>query len=680
MAMVESHCLQGSHCCTLPGSVNSSPNNISNSSPSVGVDDVDDLFDSVVPSGMSTSARPSRILQSYTSLCCVLVVAVAVYTAWLVLSNSYQCHDNEGHSASPFWWYLVAHAGTWFWISLVAMASLFDITLGRKLPGAGQPFPMSTLRKATLCASGGAVVSGIGLYCWHVQGNRLHGAFVDIIGSKAIVMASVGLFGILATASMTIPWGSDVRSCKSFIEYMKRDGLAPVLFCCLWCFVWFGAEVCSQCFPWYSSFVSRHLPSILVPLAETAYVELYSVVFLPLLRLTFGCLERTFLRPCNRGDKDEAFSNAMRVISWVEILFEGFRWMYIRIVFSKAKLASLLLVSVYHSFVSFYAYLWKYSPHLTAARVAFWHSGGRTLPPWSRRFAGKPRLQKVVHYLTMVGKCADAVVASAFTSSYFVLSLESASVGNKAGPMRLAYNEPCTDFQNLKCVATLNVLNQRVMIAQPDAGHVITQPEATHVKDADVLSGGLAGGNLRAIALTTVWPLEMTEVVAAAMCSSESIADNQEDALWLGKEDAKETVCNSVRLANIHVCVLMLQQHIEMRLSLRHCMRFFSSLTLLSTNIILGAFDSHLVRDPVEKLSFSALRLWLFPLIMLLSDIVEAGCMRYTYRGWIFSDKAVQRWKKEIIRDKLFSLAYLCLLLHLSMSPTFGRHAMHFCT
>jgi hypothetical protein len=245
--------------------------------------------------------------------------------------------------------------------------------------------------------------------------------------------------------------------------------------------------------------------------------------------------------------------------------------------------------------------------------------------------------------------------------------------------MRLAYNKPCTDFVDLKCVATLNVLNQRVMIAQPDAGHVITQPEATHVKGTDVPSDGLVGGNLRAISLTRVWPLEMTEVVAAAMCSSESIADNQEDALWLGKEDAKETVCNSVRLANIHVCVLMLQQHIEMRLSLRHCMRFFSSLTLLSTNIILGAFDSHLVRDPVEKLSFSALRLWLFPLIMLLSDIIEAGCMRYTYCGWIFSDKAVQRWRALIMQDRVFALAYFFLLLHLSMSPAFGRHAMHFC-
>lgn len=610
-------------------------------------------FDSVVAGAPGRVAGQTNYsLGHRLGLVDLLVVGLIFYCTWLGVSTSFTCSDR---SRSPFWWYTIFHGGVWFWASLVGMVALFDISLARPPQAVGREYMLcvAVVGKASLCTAFGMILGSTGLYLWHVLGERLDAGLSVVIVSKAIIMASVGLSGVCFTFMLSFSASYAASGRSSVWSYLIHEGLCPVAICCSWCAVWLITEIASQCFPPFTQKLHELLPHAVVPVLEAAYVESFSVLVLPILRLLMGPLERHFLPPGNRGDRVQEFTFSMRVINWIDLLFEGFRWQYIRIIFDKASPVTIVAVTVYHMVVSIYTYYWKYCPHKMAARITYFHSDCKQPPAWSALLESRPILQKALLGLTQVGMTADLLSASIFSSTYFVLNLAPTAV-----PISFTGHKR-VETPGTRRIGTLTVLNHRFDIVQGEQ-------EGRSTEDK-------------------VWPLELTEFAAAGRLSTLKLEVPARDegpaegSRWLGREEAKRAIATSRHLGHAHMCVLSMQQHVEVRLRGRQCMRLFASLVLLGTNLTLAAFDSRLVRDPVGPLSASATHLWVCPLLMLFSDLFEAFCLWHTYQGWLFSYKAVRKWGQETFGDPVFLVAQLGVMLHVSMSPMFGRHTLRFC-
>jgi len=601
-------------------------------------------------------------------------VGTAVYAVWLATSSAVTCKDDE--SRSPFWWYVLFHAGIWFWLSLICMAAILDIILIRpqteqagtlgfneSFSDGGQAL-WKTLLKGTVCAAFGLCAGSLVLYKWHIVDDHKDGGLVPILVSRAIIMSCVGLFGV---ALLTCASYHRSSSTSSFQTYLRHEGIWPVVLCCMWCVVWLVSEVFSQCFQPFTKEMRRLLPSPIVPIVETAYVEFFSVIVLPGLRLLMGYFERYFLLPGNRGAGIDQFTLSTRAINWIDLLFEGFRWMYYRNVFAKVRPATLVISVLSHICVSIYTYYWKYSPHRTAARVAYFHSKSRVPPKWSKIFEERPELRKALRILVRMFRIADAMSSQMFSSTHFIMSLspEHATISFK-GSKTYAKTD-------LTCVATLTVLNHRFNIMQNTQDVPFPAPKPVPLEFTEFLASSASGSPDTDLA-------QAAAAAAAVEAGKGTVPGMPKTTCWLSDVDAKEAVSSSHELAHAHICCLSLQQHIELRLCSRQCMRLFSSLVLLWTNIVLGAFDSKLVKDPVGPLSESPVRLLVFPIVMLFSDIVEVCCMWQTYQGWLFSLTAVRQWRRKVVGDPLYLLAQLCIMFHVSMSPTFGRHTSNFCS
>jgi len=375
-----------------------------------------------------------------------------------------------------------------------------------------------------------------------------------------------------------------------------------------------------------------------------------------------GPLERHFLPPGNSGDGGEEFTFSIRAINLIDLLFEGFRWQYYRIVFAKVLPETLVFVLLHTVCISIYNHYWKFSPHRTAARLAYFHSKRRAPPKVSKILAERPVLRKAFLGLVRMFRNTDSL-----SSTHFIMSLspEHATISFK-GSKTYAKTD-------LTCVATLTVLNHRFNIMQNTQDVPFPAPKPVPLEFTEFLASSASGSPDTDLA-------QAAAAAAAVEAGKGTVPGMPKTTCWLSDVDAKEAVSSSHELAHAHICCLSLQQHIELRLCSRQCMRLFSSLVLLWTNIVLGAFDSKLVKDPVGPLSESPVRLLVFPIVMLFSDIVEVCCMWQTYQGWLFSLTAVRQWRRKVVGDPLYLLAQLCIMFHVSMSPTFGRHTSNFCS
>jgi len=422
--------------------------------------------------------------------------------------------------------------------------------------------------------------------------------------------------------------------------------------------VWLVCEVFSQCFHPFAEEMLRLLPKPIVPIVETAYVAVFSVIVLPMLRRMMGPLERHFLPPGNSGDGGEEFTFSTRAINLIDLLFEGFRWQYYRIVFAKVLPETLVFVLLHTVCISIYNHYWKFSPHRTAARLAYFHSKRRAPPKVSKMLAERPVLRKAFLGLVRIFRNTDSL-----SSTHFIMSL---SPKHATISFRGSKTYAKTD---LTCVATLTVLNHRFNIMQNTEDVPFPAPKPVRLGFTEFLASSGSKGCALAQAAAAV---EAGEGTTSGMRSTISA--------WLSDGGRKETVPSSHDLAHARICCLSLQQHIELRLRSRQCMRLFSSLVLLWTNIVVGAFDSKLVRDPVGPLSQSPVRLLVFPIAMLFADMFDVLCMWHTYQGWLCSLTEVRQWSRKVVGDPLFLLAQLSIMFHVSMSPTFGRHSSHFCS
>lgn len=616
----------------------------------------------------------NKLRNRAVSLFDLLAVATAIYAAWLATSSAVTCKDDV--SRSPFWWYMLFHAGIWFWLSLICMAAILDIILIRPQTeqagtlGFTESFGdrghalWKALLQGTVCAAFGLCAGSLVLYKWHIVDDHKDGGLIPILVSRAIIMSCVGLFGV---ALLTCASYHRSSSSSSVQTYLRHEGIWPVVLCCMWCIVWLVSEVFSQCFQPFTEEMHRLLPSPIVPIVETAYVELFSVIVLPGMRLLLGGMERYFLLPGNRGVGIDQFTLSIRAINWIDLLFEGFRWMYYRVVFAKVRPETLVISVLSHICISIYTYYWKYSPHRTAARVAYFHSKSRVPPKWSNIFEERPDLRMALRILVRMFRIADAMSSQMFSSTYFILSLSPRHA-------TISFTGTTTYAKtDLTCVATLTVLNHRFNIMQNTQDVPFPAPKPVPLEFTEFLASSASGSPDTDLAPAAA-------EAAAVEAGKGTDPGMQQTMCWLSNVDAKEAVSFSHELAHAHICCLSLQQHIELRLRSRQCMRLFSSLVLLWTNIVLGAFDSNLVKDPVGPLSKSPVRLLIFPIVMLFSDIVEVCCMWHTYQGWFFSLTAVRQWRRKVVGDPLYLLTQLCIMFHVSMSPTFGRHTSKFCS
>eukprot|EP00444_Apocalathium_aciculiferum_P058716 CAMPEP_0183608368 /NCGR_PEP_ID=MMETSP0371-20130417/183926_1 /TAXON_ID=268820 /ORGANISM="Peridinium aciculiferum, Strain PAER-2" /LENGTH=298 /DNA_ID=CAMNT_0025820495 /DNA_START=97 /DNA_END=993 /DNA_ORIENTATION=- len=190
--------------------------------------------------------------------------------------------------------------------------------------------------------------------------------------------------------------------------------------------------------------------------------------------------------------------------------------------------------------------------------------------------------------LVRMFRIADAMSSQMFSSTYFILSLSPRHA-------TISFTGTTTYAKtDLTCVATLTVLNHRFNIMQNTQDVPFPAPKPVPLEFTEFLASSASGSPDTDLAPAAA-------EAAAVEAGKGTDPGMQQTMCWLSNVDAKEAVSFSHELAHAHICCLSLQQHIELRLRSRQCMRLFSSLVLLWTNIVLGAHRVALAQSPVHE-------------------------------------------------------------------------------
>lgn len=547
----------------------------------------------------------------------IMLAALTVHLIWMLVSQFGRCDLNQ---RQHFLFYLLIHLGVWFWISLTAMAALFQITL---TDGGSCRYAVFVGLLSTVMAQG---FGGMALAAWHSIGDHRNGELIVNMVNKMIIMSCVGLFGAGFTCLVFsfIAYQSD--SDRSFMRYLLHQGVFPVVISCIWCLLWLTAEAFSQCFGMWVLFSRTVLPPFGWPLAEMAWILIFLKVILPSLRKLSGVAERFFL-PRATSDEHAAFKHTMRVVVWIDLLFDGFSCQYSRIVFGQLTPVSLALFVIKDLVTAVFNFGCKYNPSLLLLRLAYWT---RKQPAGSVKSDHLPFLLAFLRHLTdqVLGLENSWIFASTVLKFHFDSGLTQfgGSWGEKEGLTRIAR------------ITCLNCCF--------DVFHDSKSVQSGRQSQLGSTSRG------RRLGITTF----------RAFLNS-----------TLDERDGE------MRLR----IILALQQQIALRHQAKRIMKIYSSLVLLSSNLLLQFMGSRPFRrtdmshDANKVLSET--RMWLFPLMLLGVDVFEILALEVSHRLWCVRADLLRQFQRDCFHDPLFYLALFGMMLHVSMSPFISRHNLLFC-
>jgi len=579
----------------------------------------------------------------------LLVVALAVYAGWLVLSVQATCDNLERHC---FNWYVLVHSGIWFFLSLAGMSAMYNILLS------DQAEPWKALKCAFVGGSLGLASGWVGLYIWHIRGNKIYPTFTDVLVSKVLVMMCVGIFGMMLFTVVFIRdnyLDGGGERWKGFISYMKGEGLHPVIMAIMWCVVWMTAEVFAQAFDPCVTLAGELLPGQAVPLAEAAYLCLWSFITLPQMRRFVGMLERHFL-PDACDDDEESYFHVLRAICWSDLLFDGFRWQYNRIVFLRLSPVAFALVVLRDFFSAMYNFGWKCCPELMILKLAYL-GGGSPVPALSTT-----RLPKLVYWLCEALKLltvADAADAGIFNSTRFTVDLGSGRIIFKTwrrAAMELdqqkssSESREATDPWTHSVIATFAVLNQKFDVS---------------CKKVSRSPGNCMRGSITETAFTKV--------------------QSPRGKLTLNtfKEALRMTLDEVDGRLRCHVVQPILQVT-TLRFRIRYLSKIASSGTLLITMLILSltrvrTIQGILVETEETGDSLSLGLSFVYPVVMLFFDITECVLLLKVQCRWLLAADLGRYMCRAVLETPLFCVALLCMIWHTSMSPVLSQHSLKFC-
>lgn len=582
----------------------------------------------------------------------IMGIVLMTFSSWMFFSTWSTC---EAGTRQGFWWWALAHAGSWFWISLTAMSAMFNIIL---LDG-------DAVWHALMAGAVGStmgLISGVSaLYYWHIVGHRKDGRLETSLVSKTIIIICVGIFGMVLFSGYFIRLGyvSDkgrhslpvgprlLRRCLPrwpWLWYVLRKGMYPILLSIMWCALWLTSETFSLFFRPFIKMASGVLAPAMIVFVEAAYVSLWSIFFLPQMRRLMGYVERAYL-PEASNDEEEKFFHVSRVLNWTDMLFDCFHWQYKRLVFDEASTTALCLLILRDFASACYNFGWKFSPKEIAMRLAYM---GKKTPVPVLHEENVPRVVHAVRRLLGMFQAVDAANSGLFISTYIRIDLISGRYAFMKDTRCLRRDEhgvTALEKDGVQVIANISVLNYRFLVTCDQASVDVSRCSSDRTSSSSAV---------------------LTKQESSRLPLSDFM-----QVIDMTLDEADGRLRKSV--------VQPIQELISLRFAVRYTAKPLSSSILLVSSLIMAFTNTQLFLDAPGHLYRGNVKVWAFPLVMLLVDLLELFTLARWHRRWIMMHEVLVFFRHAALDSPLFLIALGCLLCHTSMSPVLGMHMHRFC-